>query len=176
MALYPVIVFACPPLELIFARGTGEMPGLGIVGTPLLSALQQLVPGTEGYAVMYPATADFFTSAAVGTADAVRHIQSRAVQCPYTMFALGGYSQGAMVIHGMKLDPTLQQRSIGIASFGDPFRAMNAQWPVSSPNKIFSFCALGDPVCQNGFNGMAHMTYTQNVAAAAQSLVGPYLT
>lgn len=74
------------------------MPGLGIVGTPLLAALQQLVPGTEGYAVMYPATADFFTSAAVGTADAVGHIQSRAVQCPNTMFALGGYSQGTNLL------------------------------------------------------------------------------
>ncbi|WP_161780864.1 hypothetical protein [Amycolatopsis orientalis] len=32
-------------MDLIFARGTFEIPGLGIVGKPLLPALQRALPG-----------------------------------------------------------------------------------------------------------------------------------
>lgn len=35
----------CPPLELIWARGTFETPGIGAGGEPVLETLQQLVPG-----------------------------------------------------------------------------------------------------------------------------------
>ncbi|CCI48105.1 unnamed protein product [Albugo candida] len=177
VTLYPVTALAaCPPLELIFARGTGELQGFGLVGTPLLSALRRYVPGTDGYSVVYPATSNFITSAAIGSANAVRHLTTRAAECPGTKFALSGYSQGAMVVHGMRLDATLKDKVIGIAVFGDPYRRIAAQWPVDAKSKIVAYCAFGDPVCQNGAIVAAHLTYTRNTAAAAQSLANFYKT
>lgn len=84
---------ACPPLELIFARGTGEMPGFGIVGTPLLNALQTRFHGASGYAVDYRAGTAILSSAADGSVKALSHLKARAGECPNTKFVLGGYSQ-----------------------------------------------------------------------------------
>lgn len=190
VTLYPVTTLAaCPPLELIFPRGTGELQGFGLVGTPLLSALRRYVPGTDGYSVVYPATSNFITSAAIGSANAVRHLTTRAAECPETKFALSGYSQGtksisivkcssliagAMVVHGMRPDAALKDKVVGIAVFGDPYRRIAAQWPVDAKSKIVAYCAFGDPVCQNGAIVAAHLTYTRNTAAAAQSLANFY--
>lgn len=84
----------CPPLELIFARGTTEPQGLGTVGSPLAKNLASLLPGATSYAVVYPASADFLGSAGKGSTDATARITARAKECPSMKFAIGGYSQG----------------------------------------------------------------------------------
>ncbi len=89
----------CPDIEVVFARGTDEPPGLGRVGQAFVDSLSGRVGGRSvgSYAVVYPATFDFL-AAAGGANDASAHIQYMMANCPNTRLVLGGYSQGAAVI------------------------------------------------------------------------------
>src|SRR6516225_8742064 len=51
----------CPDVEVVFARGTNEPPGVGGVGQAFIDSLRGQVPGRSVgvYAVNYPATDDF---------------------------------------------------------------------------------------------------------------------
>jgi cutinase-like protein len=95
----------CPDVEVIFARGSGEPPGVGGVGQSFVDALRSQV-GTKSlsvYPVNYAASTDFgdpiaFASTVVdGIRDAGDHVQATATGCPNTRMVLGGYSQGAAV-------------------------------------------------------------------------------
>jgi hypothetical protein len=95
----------CPDVEAVFARGTGEPPGVGGVGQAFVDSLRSQVGDRSVgvYAVDYPASGDFgnrieFAKTVVdGVRDAGAHIQSTAANCPKTRIVLGGYSQGAAV-------------------------------------------------------------------------------
>jgi cutinase len=95
----------CPDVEVVFARGTGEPPGVGGVGQAFVDSVRAQSGGrsVEVYAVNYPASSDFadrmaFAGTVVdGIRDAGAHIQSMAANCPATRMVLGGYSQGAVV-------------------------------------------------------------------------------
>ncbi|KWX57228.1 cutinase family protein [Mycobacterium sp. NAZ190054] len=96
---------ACPDVEVVFARGTGEPPGVGGVGQAFVDALRaQAGPRTIGvYAVNYPAGNNFDDRIAFpltvidGVRDAGNRLQTMSVNCPGTRLVLGGFSQGAVV-------------------------------------------------------------------------------
>ena len=58
----------CPNVEVVFARGTHEAPGLGSVGQVFVDSLSAQLPGRSvtAYAVNYPASDDYLTSASEG--------------------------------------------------------------------------------------------------------------
>src|SRR6202048_2908917 len=89
---------SCPSVEVVFARGTLEAPGVGATGQAFVDALNARLPGktVDVYAVNYPASLDF-GRAADGIVDASSKIQGIAASCPNTKIVLGGYSQGAAV-------------------------------------------------------------------------------
>jgi cutinase len=89
----------CPDIEVVFARGTGDPPGVGLVGRAFIDSLRSKVGGRSvgEYAVNYAATMNFLR-AAEGAADANNHIQFIAANCPPTRVVLGGFSQGAAVV------------------------------------------------------------------------------
>ena len=95
----------CPDVEVVFARGTGEPPGVGGIGQGFVDSLRSQAGGRSVgvYAVNYPASSDFgagveFARTVVdGIRDAGAHVQSMAANCPNTRMVLGGYSQGAAV-------------------------------------------------------------------------------
>ncbi len=95
----------CPDVEVIFARGTGEPPGVGGVGQTFVDALRSDAgnKSVAVYPVNYPAASNFddptaFAGTVVdGVRDAGGHVQSTATNCPNTRIVLGGYSQGAAV-------------------------------------------------------------------------------
>jgi cutinase len=103
--LPPASAAPCPDVEVVFARGTSEPPGVGNVGQSFVDALRtQLGPkSVDVYPVDYAASSDFtdreaFASTVVaGVKDAGAHVQSTAANCPNTKIVLGGYSQGAVV-------------------------------------------------------------------------------
>lgn len=95
----------CPDVEVVFARGTAEPPGVGGVGQAFVDALGSRVGGRSMavYPVNYDASSDFnggvaFARTVVdGIRDAGAHLESTASNCPNTRMVLGGYSQGAVV-------------------------------------------------------------------------------
>lgn len=101
----PASAQPCPDVEVVFARGTGEPPGVGGVGQAFVDALRAQAPGKsiEVYPVDYPASGDFgagleFARTVVdGIRDEGTHVETTAANCPNTRMVLGGYSQGAAV-------------------------------------------------------------------------------
>ena len=169
----------CPDVELVFARGTNEGPGLGRVGQALADTLgPQLGNRSLGvYPVNYPATYDFLT-AADGATDATNHIAAMAADCPNTRIALGGFSQGAAVVSMLagvspiplegaarfvppSLSPDLARKVAAVTVFGNP--ASEQGRPLTTTGifagRAMDVCDPGDPVCAGGDDVNAHRTY-----------------
>lgn len=170
----------CPKVELVFARGTAEAPGLGLVGDAFAAALGPAL-GSRSlgiYAVNYAASYNFLTTAD-GANDARDHIAFMAEQCPNTRIALGGYSQGAAAISMLAgvppvgdrignfgsappLDPGLVARVSAVAVFGNPGNRFGT--PLSSTGafsgRAIDLCDSDDPVCTVGARDRAaHQAY-----------------
>ena len=115
---------ACPDVEVVFARGTTEPPGVGGVGQAFVDSLRSQVGGRSVgvYPVNYPATNDFGSSIAAGANDASAHVQSTAANCPNTRMVLGGYSQGAAVVDVITaaMPPDVADNVAAVAVFGNP--------------------------------------------------------
>jgi cutinase len=170
---------ACPAVQVVFARGTGEPDGIGRVGQAFVDSLRPLVKGKSVavYAVNYPATRDFLR-AADGANDASNFVQNVANTCPDTKIVLGGYSQGAAVIDAITVadQPTLGFTQImpanvadhvaAVAVFGNPsIRLLGNPLTVLSPlygTKTIDLCNGADPVCSNGDDVPAHSLYQQS--------------
>ncbi|ULE35216.1 cutinase family protein [Mycobacterium sp. IDR2000157661] len=94
---------ACPDVQVVFARGTGEAIGVGGVGQLFVDALRaQAAPrSVDVYPVNYPAADNFgdrieFARTVVdGIRDAGTKLEATAAACPDTDIVLGGFSQGA---------------------------------------------------------------------------------
>jgi cutinase len=168
----------CSDVELVFARGTHEGPGIGRVGQALADNLQGQLGGRSlgVYPVNYPASYDFLTTAD-GAADATNHIATLADQCPGTRVVLGGYSQGAAVVDMLVGVPPLGNRvgDIGsapplpgnltgnvaaVAVFGNPATKFgNPVTAGSVGGRSIDLCSDGDPICSGGRNPFAHTSY-----------------
>lgn len=186
----------CPNIEVVFARGTSEDPGIGRVGDALISALQPLVGNRTigSYGVDYPASYDFLT-AQDGATDAQNHIALMAQQCPNTRIVLGGYSQGAAVVDMLAgipplgdkvgeigsappLPATLARNVAAAAVFGNP--SAKFSHPLDSEglfsNRSFDACSDGDPICSRGRNPFAHTHYeTSDYIPDAAGFVARFL-
>jgi len=165
----------CPDIEVVFARGTNDSPGLGNVGGAFVDALRGKVGGRSvgAYAVNYPASFDFL-AAAGGANDASAHIQYMVDNCPNTRLVLGGYSQGAAVIDVISavpvpavgfnnpLPPNAPDHVAAIAVFGNPSAKLGLPLTVSPVwgGRAIDLCNADDAVCQtDGENMAAHRAY-----------------
>jgi len=164
----------CPDVEIVFARGTTEPPGVGGIGQAFVDSLRPQLGArsVDVYAVDYPASNDFDTSTPAGANDASAHIQSTAANCPSTKMVLGGYSQGAGVIDlaTAGLSPDVADHVAANAEFGAPRSSFAdtlspATLPVISPllaTKTIDLCVPNDPICyQGGWDMGAHVSYVQ---------------
>ena len=170
----------CPDVEVVFARGTGEPPGIGRVGQSFVDALIPLMGGRSVgvYPVNYPASINFLTTNP-GAADATGHLAWMADQCPATREVLGGFSQGGAVVAMLAgvppvgnaigllgsappLAPDLAGRVGAVAVFGSPSGRFGA--PLSSngafAGRAIDLCNPGDPICSpTGNSRAAHNGY-----------------
>lgn len=89
-------------------------------------------------------------------------------QCSNTTVVLGGYSQGAMVVHNAANSLSADQVAAAVL-FGDPFKSQSVGKLAN--DHVKEYCAQGDPVCQNGANVMAHVSYGNDAKEAAQFLL-----
>jgi cutinase len=182
----PLASAQCPDVQVVFARGTGEPPGLGATGQAFVDDLRSRVGGKslDVYPVNYPASNDWDTGLD-GIRDAGAHVESMAHDCPNTKMVLSGYSQGAAVMGFVTsaavpdgvdpatvpkpLDPSVADHVSSVVLFGMPnVRAMNflneppvAIGPLYQP-KTIKVCAPEDPVCSDGMNFAAHDTYASD--------------
>jgi cutinase len=176
----------CNDIEIVFARGTDEPAGLGVVGKALVDALRPMVKNQSigTYAVKYPASWDFLQVAA-GANDASKRIQSIAATCPDSKIVLGGYSQGAAVMDVVTTSPVaglgytapLPAAAVphvaAVAVFGNPSARFGRPLTILSPDfgaRTADLCNTNDPVCSRGDDFDAHVRYPQSglVKLAAQ--------
>ena len=166
------IAAPCPDVEIVFARGTTEPPGVGGIGAAFVDSLRGRLGGRSVgvYAVSYPASHDFVNSTPAGANDAGAHIQSIAANCPATKMVLGGYSQGAGVIDlaTAALPPQIADNVAATADFGGPRSSFAdslspGPLPAISPAfaaKAIDLCVPNDPICFEGGRDMrAHGAY-----------------
>jgi cutinase len=180
----------CPDVEVVFARGTFEAPGVGATGQAFVDALNTRLVGksVEVYPVNYPASLDF-GAAAEGVADASGKIEAIATSCPSTKIVLGGYSQGAAVAGYTTFDavpagftppdgitapmpPAVATHVAAVVLFGTPDDWFLSLVDHSAPAitignsyaaKTVQLCAPGDPVCfPGGLERSAHSSYKDN--------------
>ncbi|MEB3063000.1 cutinase family protein [Mycolicibacter sp. MYC101] len=179
----------CPDVEVVFARGTNDSPGLGRVGDAFVGALRGRTSRSVGaYAVNYPASYDFGRSAD-GANDASGHVMWMVENCPGTRLVLGGYSQGAAIIDIIAaapvpgfgftapLPPEAADHVAAVAVFGNPSNKFG-QPLTNSPAygfKTIDLCTDGDPVCSPGRNFSAHSSYTPGMTNQAASFVAGLL-
>ena len=148
----------CPAVEVVFARGRLESPGVGILGNAFISALRSKSNKNIGtYAVKYPAD----TEIDIGANDMSAHIQSMMNNCPDTRLVLGGYSLGAAVTDVVlavpfdfftfknPLPPGADQHIAAVALFGN-----GIAWvaPISNFSPVYrdrtiELCHGADPIC-----------------------------
>ena len=181
---------SCASVEVVFARGTNEAPGVGATGQAFVDALNARLPGktVDVYAVNYPASLDFGQTAD-GIVDASNKIQAIAASCPTTKIVLGGYSQGAALAGYTTTDTVpagfdlpagitgpmpaaVASHVAAVVLFGTPdswFLNLVAHGapPITVGQayaaKTLQLCATGDPVCfPGGLDRSAHSSYKDN--------------
>lgn len=170
----------CPDVEVVFARGSGEPPGIGGIGGSFVDALRsQLGSRSLGvYAVNYPASTnfsspDFPLTVIDGIRDASSHVEATARDCPNTREVLGGYSQGAALtgyvtspavppgvpasVVPPPMPPEIANHVAAVTLFGTPsgdfLQKYHAPPLVIGPlyqPKTIELCAQGDPICGSG--------------------------
>jgi hypothetical protein len=182
----------CPDVQVVFARGTDEAPGLGTTGQAFVDNLRPRIGGKslDVYAVNYPATHEWSTGLD-GIRDASAHVVSMAHDCPKTKMVLSGYSQGAAVMGFVTsaavpdgvdpasvpkpMDAEVANHVSSVVLFAMPNgRAMDF---LGEPQvdigplyqaKTIKVCAPEDPVCSDGMNFSAHDTYAGDGAVIDQ--------
>jgi hypothetical protein len=182
----------CPDVEVVFARGSGEPPGVGGVGGSFVDALRGQIGGRSlgVYPVNYQASTDFSSpdfpiTVIDGIRDAGNHIESMAANCPKTREVLGGYSQGAAVAGFVTsaavppgvpasmvpapMPPEVANHVAAVTLFGTPsgpwMQKYGAPVIVIGPlyqPKTLQLCAPGDGICGDGGDAIAHATYAVN--------------
>lgn len=182
----------CPDVDLVFARGTSEPPGVGGIGGSFVDVLRGQIGGRSlaVYPVNYPASSDFGSPDFVGTfidgiRDASSHIESMATSCPKTREVLGGFSQGAAVAGFVTsaavpkgvpassvpapMAPDIANHVAAVTLFGTPSDHFLEEYGAPDiaigplyQPKTLQLCAPGDPICGGGADPAAHASYGQN--------------
>lgn len=184
--LLPQAFASCPGVEVVFARGTDEPPGVGKVGGAFVDALRRQTSKSVGsYGVNYPANKDFL-AAADGANDASNHIQQMAGNCPNTKLVLGGYSQGAAVVDIVTAAPVsglgfrqplpaaAADHVAAVALFGNPSGRAGQLMSALTPEfggKTIDLCNQGDPICSGGTQWAAHLSYVPGLTNQAARFV-----
>ena len=155
----------CPDVEVIFARGTNEPPGLGRVGDAFVDSLrQQSGLNIDTYGVNYAAS-KLQLHGGDGANDTINRVKQAVAKCPNTKIVLGGYSQGASVMDivagvpigginwGSSLPPEYAGNIAAVATFGDVADRAGGTLPSQSAllgSKAIDLCNPNDPICHAG--------------------------
>jgi cutinase len=171
----------CADAEVVFARGTDEPKGMGLVGNAFADSLREQAFGMDiaTYAVDYDA-GKLQLGSGDGAKDAISHIKSTVATCPDTKIVLGGYSQGANVVNivagnpivgiawGASLPSELAGNVAAIATFGNVANRAGTKLPSQTAlfaGKGIDLCNPADPICHAG-EGNAWSGHTEGYVPA----------
>ncbi|KAM7189869.1 putative cutinase [Rhypophila sp. PSN 637] len=173
----------CPPVIMLFARGSTEVGNMGTVcGPPTGTGLKDIfgrdtvaVEGVEYAALLstnfLPGGADL-----LGIREMKRLIERANTRCPGSKLVVGGYSQGAALTHRAVEDlPQAQKDQIVAAfTFGDTQNQQdNGQIPNFPREKTLIICNVGDLVCSGTLTLLApHFTYGSRADEAVAFIAG----
>ncbi|ORY63185.1 cutinase-domain-containing protein [Pseudomassariella vexata] len=172
----------CKPYMFFFSRGSTEIGNLGTeVGPQLSDGLKAYLGkdnvATEGIDYAALLSTNFLPGGAdpIGIKVMRDMVNTAATDCPDSTILLGGYSQGAAMVHRTveALPPTVQSRIAGAVTFGDTQNTQdNGQVPGLSPAKTKVICNPGDLVCVGILTiTPAHLAYTLRADEGVQFLV-----
>lgn len=192
-AIPPAAADPCPDIQVVFARGTDDPPGVGPTGQAFIDSLRSRVgaKSLDVYPVNYPATYDWRNAGEDGIRDAGAHVVSMAHDCPNTNMVLGGYSSGAAVMGFVTsaavpagidpasvpkpMDPDVANHVSSVVLYAVPSNKMMnflGEPPVVIgplyQAKTTKVCAPDDPICADGMNFDVHKTYSTNSAVIDQ--------
>jgi cutinase len=179
---------ACPDIEVVFARGRDEPPGVGYEGQAFVDSLRSQVGGRSlgvyavNYAAADPAPGTSPEGAAItsdGAKDASAHVTYMAANCPATRMVLGGFSRGAIVIDLITasgvppqgyipapMPPGVADHVAAVAVLGNAWvKWVGAPLTANSPlygAKAIDLCTPGDPNCSDGTDASAHSRYVES--------------
>jgi cutinase len=149
----------CPDVQVLFARGTDEPPGLGQIGDAFVQGLRDRTGrDVAGSGVNYPAHQDI----GPGVSDLTGQLESTASRCPNTRIVVGGYSLGAGVTNRVLNDPLpagVDDRVAAVVLFGNASRLLDV--PIAPgpefAGKFIDVCNPGDPICSGGPFALSHL-------------------
>lgn len=111
----------CPTWVWVNVRSTNESPSSPASTREIAPAVLKAVPGGQYYELPYPATNDV-TSPQTGASLLNEYMKRKTSSCPDTKFVVWGYSQGAVVVHSLLLQPWLNPNSVAAVLLeGDEF-------------------------------------------------------
>jgi cutinase len=149
----------CPDVQVFFARGTDEPPGLGQVGDVFVQGIRDRTGrDVAASAVNYPAHQDI----GPGVNDLTAQLNSFAGRCPNTRIVVGGYSLGAAVTNRVLNDPLapgVDDRIAAVVLFGNASRLLDvplAPGPEFA-DRFLDVCNPGDPICSGGPFALSHL-------------------
>ncbi|KAK5993878.1 Cutin hydrolase [Cladobotryum mycophilum] len=163
---------ACGDVTMLFARGTCDAGNVGVLVAPWVARSLQSKLGSKSLAVQglaYPANVnDYLTGSKPNGVLLANMIKSTVAKCPNTKLVVGGYSQGAMVVHNAAadLDAATMAKVSAVVLFGDPYSHQSVANIDASKVKVY--CNGGDNICDNGpVITIHHLTYATDAADAA---------
>jgi len=162
----------CVPDVLIVARGTSESGNVGtFIGGPACTALKDQLgdkftcQGVDapGYPALFLDNIKTGGTCKSCVATAVKTFEDVSAKCPNAKIAFLGYSQGAAIMHYAvpKLSPKVQSQIVAGVLFGDTRNKQSKASITGFPTqKLRTFCAKNDGVCNGGLNVNAgHVAY-----------------
>ena len=129
----------CPDIEVIFARGTNDAPGLGDVGGAFVDSLRGKVGGRSvgAYAVNYPATYDFLAGGRRGQRRQRPHPVHDRTPAPTPGWCWAATRRA-------------RRSSTSSAAVPMPVLGFNNPLPPDAPDHVAAIAAFGNPSRQAG--------------------------
>ncbi|KAK0109467.1 separase/separin, variant 2 [Cadophora gregata] len=164
----------CKAVTVLFAKGTGENGNMGDGSSPgpAWAAAIRASLGTDRVAVQgiaYDASVLGYLlgGSPSGSTTYLNTINQASTKCPSTKIVIGGYSQGAQILHNAaeKLTAAVTAKIAAAVLFGDPDYP---DTPGSIPaSKTLQICHQGDIICRGIGGADAHLTYPSDAPQAA---------
>ena len=173
----------CADVHVVVARGTGERPGLGVVGASFVRELATRSPGLSLSAHPVDYSADGSLASARAGAEALRRLVGEvATACPGARVVVSGYSLGAAAVSiaaGVRagttgVAPVTAQEADRVAAvvvFGNPLGALGQTVAGAVPElgpRSRDYCGTTDRVCAGAGTAVpgGHTSYAASGATA----------